>query len=121
MAEIENSVLAFEGKAAHEEEASPILLAMTKTEHINEASELSGFLSKMLTKKLDIDNRGIKQAAFYVLRGTNAPAVLFEMAFVSNQKDETKLESAKYRRRIVDGVYAGLLAFAKYQGWLAAQ
>jgi N-acetylmuramoyl-L-alanine amidase len=40
------------------------------------------------------------------------------MAFVSNRRDEAKLGSRRYRSRIVDGVYAGLVDFAKRQGWL---
>ena len=63
-------------------------------------------------------DNGVKQAGFYVLRGTHAPAILFEMAYISNKKDEAKLESKKYRRKIVDGLYAGILDFAKRQGWL---
>jgi N-acetylmuramoyl-L-alanine amidase len=40
------------------------------------------------------------------------------MAFVSNRRDEAKLGSRRYRSRIVDGIYAGLLDYAQRRGWL---
>ena len=59
----------------------------------------------------------MKQAAFYVLRGSNAPAVLVEMGFLTNSRDEAKLQSRKYRRKIVEGIYAGIVEYAKRKGW----
>lgn len=118
LAEFENSVLKYETKADPSGSASAILVAMTKTEHINEAAELSGLLARAIGRRTDLVNRGVKQADFYVLRGTNAPAVLVEMAYVSHSQDETKLESKRYRRRIVDGVYAGILDYARRRDWL---
>lgn len=37
-------------------------------------------------------NRGIKEAAFYVLRATNSPAILIEVCFVDSQVDANKLD-----------------------------
>ena len=118
LAQFENSSLELEGKSASDAEAALLLRAMTKTENINAASELAARVARALHKRVDFGNRGVKQAAFYVLRGTDAPAVLVEMAFLSNRRDEAKLESSRYRRRIIDGLYAGLIDHAKSQGWL---
>jgi len=32
---------------------------------------------------------------------------------VSNSRDEAKLQSSKYRRKIVEGLYAGIVEFFK--------
>ena len=40
------------------------------------------------------------------------------MGFVTNRRDQAKLGTQAYRRRLLDGVYAGLLDYAKRQGWL---
>jgi N-acetylmuramoyl-L-alanine amidase len=114
----ENASLELEGKSVEEETAQMILHAMQTTENINESSELAALITRALSKRVDLENRGVKQAGFYVLRGTYAPAVLVEMAFVTSKNDEVKLESKKYRRKIVDGVYAGVLDYAKRQGWM---
>ncbi len=113
LAEFENSVLALEGEEEMEDGAASVLYALAKTEFINEAAELAGLMTQSLAKRVDIANRGVKQAAFYVLRGANAPAVLVEMGFLSNSRDEAKLQSRKYRRKIVEGLYAGIVEFTR--------
>ena len=40
---------------------------------------------------LNLKDRGVKAANFYVLRETDAPAVLIENAFISNTDDRTKI------------------------------
>lgn len=111
LAEFENSVLALETEPGQADEAEGILYQLARTEFMNDAGELSGLVAKNLAGRVDLANRGVKQAAFYVLRGVNAPAVLVEMGYLSNERDEAKLESAKYRRRLVEGLYAGIVEF----------
>jgi N-acetylmuramoyl-L-alanine amidase len=116
LAEFENSVLALEGEDVVLDEAAQILYGMAKTENINAAAELAGLMTQSLSKRVDLRNRGVKQAAFYVLRGANQPAVLVELAFLSHSKDETKLRSKKYLRKLVEGVHAGILEYVKRNG-----
>lgn len=118
LAEYENSSLALEGKSPQDGQAELILHALTKGESINAASELAALAARDLNKRVDMKNRGVKQAAFYVLRGTDAPAILVEMGFLSNRRDEQKISSRRFRRRIVDGLYAGLVDYAVRKGWL---
>lgn len=117
LANMENSVLTLEGKSPREEQAAAILKEMTKTENINAGSEAAALLARALAKRLNLENRGVKQAAFYVLRGTYAPAVLLEMAYLTNKKDEAKLRSRRFRRKLIDGIYAGILEYGKRRGW----
>lgn len=118
LAASENAVLELEGKNPQDEMAKMILLAMTKTEMINESVAFSALSAKAIAKRVDIEARGAKQAGFYVLRGTHAPAILVEMAFVSHAKDEAKLTSRRFRRTMAEGVAAGIAEYAKRQGWL---
>lgn len=117
LADYENSVVELEGNSASDEQADMILGELSKTEYINASSEWASLLAKDLDRRIDISDHGVKQAGFYVLRGTHSPAVLFEMAYISNKKDEAKLHSKAVRGRIVDGVYAGILDYAKREGW----
>lgn len=111
LAEFENSVLALETEPGQADEAEGILYQLARTEFMNDAGELAGLVAKNLAGRVDLGNRGVKQAAFYVLRGVNAPAILVEMGFLSNERDEAKLESAKYRRRLVEGLYGGIVDY----------
>lgn len=111
LAEFENSVLALETEPGQADEAEALLYQLARTEFMNDAGELAGLVAKNLAGRVDLGNRGVKQAAFYVLRGVNAPAILVEMGFLSNERDEAKLESAKYRRRLVEGLYGGIVDY----------
>jgi N-acetylmuramoyl-L-alanine amidase len=118
LAAVENSALELEGKNPQDEKAQGILLAMTKTEMINESAPFAALVERAVGRRVDVPDRGQKQAGFYVLRGTHAPAILVEMAFVSFPKDEAELGSRRFRRKMVEGVAAGIGDYARKKGWL---
>lgn len=118
LAAAENASLELEGKNPEDEAAKQILLAMTKTEMINESAPFAALVERALGKRVDVPDRGAKRAGFYVLRGTHAPAILVEMAFVSYPKDEAELGSRRFRRKVAEGVAAGIADYAKKKGWL---
>ena len=118
LAAVENAALELEGKNPQDETAKIILLAMTKTEMLNESAPFAALVEREIAKRVDLDDRGAKQAGFYVLRGTHAPAILVEMAYLSYAKDETKLGSRVFRRKLAEGVAAGVADYARKKGWL---
>ena len=61
----------------------------------------------------DIRNRGVKEAQYVVLTGTQMPAVLAEVSFVSSPADEDKLQNSDYRQQIAEALYRGI---AQYRG-----
>jgi N-acetylmuramoyl-L-alanine amidase len=85
---------------------------------INESAPFAALVERDIGKHVDIQDRGQKQAGFYVLRGTHAPAILVEMAFVSYPKDEAELGSRRFRRKMVEGIAAGIADYARKKGWL---
>jgi N-acetylmuramoyl-L-alanine amidase/putative methionine-R-sulfoxide reductase with GAF domain len=60
----------------------------------------------------EIRNRGVKEAQYVVLTGTQMPAILAEISFVSSPADEDNLQSAEYRQQIAEALYQGV---AKYR------
>jgi N-acetylmuramoyl-L-alanine amidase len=111
-ANLENSVLALEGKPNKNRALlQNMLWSMVATEYMNESAELSGFIAAETPSRLKIPNRGVKQAGFYVLRGTQMPAVLVESAFLSNYAEEAKLGSRKFRVAIADAIYQGVIKY----------
>jgi N-acetylmuramoyl-L-alanine amidase/GAF domain-containing protein len=55
-----------------------------------------------------IRNRGVKEAQYVVLTGTQMPAILAEVSFVSSPKDEDYLENSTYRQQIAEALYRGI-------------
>ena len=59
----------------------------------------------------NLQDRGTNQANFYVVKRTTMPAVLVEMAFITNPKEENLLNSDPFQQKIAQGIAAGLDKF----------
>jgi len=55
---------------------------------------------------------GTKKAGFYVLKGTQMPAVLIEVGFLSNTQEERLLKSSSYRQEIAGLIVSGIKNYA---------
>lgn len=109
---LENSVLELEGKPSKKRaRLQEILWSMTMTTFMNESSELSAFISSQAGGRLKIPDRVVKQASFYVLRGTQMPSVLVESAFLSNYSEEAKLCTKNFRVSVADSIYEGVIRY----------
>jgi N-acetylmuramoyl-L-alanine amidase len=91
-----------------------ILADMAQSEHLEESYQLGMKLQSKLISATGAKNRGVKQANFYVLRGAFMPAVLLELGFLTNKKEEKKLSNPSYQDKLVDALYQGIKDF-KYQ------
>jgi N-acetylmuramoyl-L-alanine amidase/putative methionine-R-sulfoxide reductase with GAF domain len=67
--------------------------------------------SSLVARNPEIRNRGVKEEQYVVLTGTQMPAVLAEISFLSSPTDEDKLQSSEYRQLIAESLFKGL---AKY-------
>ncbi|AKL97386.1 N-acetylmuramoyl-L-alanine amidase family protein [Endomicrobium proavitum] len=111
-ATLENSVIELEGKPTKKRALlQDMLWSMMLNEYINDSSELGGFIAAQTPERLKISNRGVKQASFYVLRGSQMPAVLVESAFISNYSEESKLGTKTFQTAIADSIYEGIKNF----------
>ncbi|MDZ7860566.1 MAG: N-acetylmuramoyl-L-alanine amidase [Candidatus Krumholzibacteriota bacterium] len=114
-AEQENSSIRFEGSDLDSEkleELDFILWDMVQNEFINESSDLAEIIQKSLGERLNIRNRGVRQAGLRVLRGVKMPAVLVEIAFLSNPREEKLLMDNKFRRVVCEGIVEAVRDFS---------
>ena len=58
-----------------------------------------------------LTDRGIKQAPFRVLVGATMPAVLVEVAFISNAEEEKKLKSPEFQQAVAEAVARAVARF----------
>jgi len=81
-------------------------------------SELPALLTKegRPSRSLAVENRGIKQARFKVLTGVACPAVLVEIAFMSNPEEEQKLVDEDFQTSVAQAIYRGLVNYMKGLG-----
>lgn len=115
LASEENASIMFENPELKPEELEDldfILWDMVQNEFINESSDFAEAIQKELGGRLSIRNRGVKQAGLLVLKGLRMPAVLVEVAFLSNPEEEELLIDPLFRARVVQGIVE---AIRKYQ------
>jgi N-acetylmuramoyl-L-alanine amidase len=84
---------------------------------VDESKRLAASVQRSLYGKLSsqghgMRNRGVREASFVVLTGTEMPSILAEISFVSSPTDEQRLESAAYRQKIAEALYKGIEHFA---------
>jgi N-acetylmuramoyl-L-alanine amidase len=116
VANMENAVMALEEKKEQGNELSSILWSLAMNEFMNESSELCSLVSSEIDRNLrTVDNRGVKQAGFTVLRGAKMPAILVEAAFISNRSGERRLKNSKFQNSLVESICAGV---KEYKEWV---
>jgi N-acetylmuramoyl-L-alanine amidase len=110
VAALENSVVQLEKPAAggRADIVKTILWDLAQSEFQEESSRLAEVVQDSMTRSLRIPSRGVKQAGFYVLGGAAMPAILIEIGFVTNPKEERKLREPRYRDDIARAIAAGL-------------
>ncbi|MEZ5399503.1 MAG: N-acetylmuramoyl-L-alanine amidase [Bryobacteraceae bacterium] len=60
-----------------------------------------------------LKNRGVKKAPLVVLIGASMPAVLTEIGFISNPREESLLKKGDHRQRIAEALEKGILEYGK--------
>ena len=90
-----------------------ILWDMAQNEYLQESEQLAGEIQDAMGKWVPVENRGVNQAGFYVLRGAYMPAVLVETAFISNPAEAKLLSSASGQDRIARAIAEGVSRFKK--------
>jgi len=62
---------------------------------------------------VEIDDRSIRRARFFVLRHSTMPAVLVEVGFVTGEVDANNLRDPDYRRQMAEAIARGIVEYIK--------
>ncbi|MEW6040227.1 MAG: N-acetylmuramoyl-L-alanine amidase [Elusimicrobiota bacterium] len=113
-ARLENAVIKLEGEPSmRKQRLEELLWRLAVNEFMNESSELCSLITAEVTSRIKIENRGIKQAGFFVLRGAQMPAVLVECGFLTNAQEEAKVRSIRFQRNISDSIFSGIRKYVQ--------
>jgi len=94
-----------------EDEIQMILWDMAQSAYLKQSSLLAESIQKELNLLLRTTNRGVKQAPFTVLAGVACPAVLVEVAFISNPREERSLTREGFQINVAQAIYRGLVGY----------
>jgi len=82
--------------------------------HYGASYTLAAYIQAYLVRQTGMENRGVKEANFYVLRETTKnPSVLVECGFVSNSSERSGMMGGSFRENIALGIAKGILAYRK--------
>jgi N-acetylmuramoyl-L-alanine amidase len=110
----ENSSFEDIEKMTENDDLKMILWNMAQTEYIKESSKLADFIQFELNVLMHTRNRGVKQAPFRVLMRAAMPAVLVEISFISNRKEEKQLQDDSFLAKVASAIYDGISKYIYY-------
>jgi N-acetylmuramoyl-L-alanine amidase len=84
------------------------LLDMSTTAQINDSLKLGGTLLGEMGRVGKLHKPRVEQASFAVLKAPDIPSVLVEAAFISNPKEEAKLNSEEFLTQLADALMRGI-------------
>ena len=85
-----------------------IIADLEESANIKYSFDFADIIQKKLVEYLKLENRGIKQAPFVVLKGANMAAVVVEVGFISNPKEEKLLKTNTFRENAAQGLFEAI-------------
>lgn len=87
------------------------LLNLTQNNTMERSLEAGTAVLAELAKVGSVHKHSVEQAAFAVLKSPDIPSILVETAFISNRKEERKLNNPAYQDRVAAAIEAGLVRY----------
>lgn len=94
---------------------SMIALSLRQNAYLDHSLLLSSMIQQQFKDRVGRSDRGVKQAGFLVISYTTMPAVLVELGFLSNPKEEEFLQGKQGQEYMASAIYR---AFKEYKARL---
>jgi N-acetylmuramoyl-L-alanine amidase len=93
-----------------------ILESLGDAQALEQSSRLAYAIHERLVARVRAEDRGVKQAPFYVLAGARMAAVLVEVGFLSHPQEARRLAQAAYQDEVAAAIADGVAAWRKGAG-----
>lgn len=90
---------------------SLILWNLAQNQYIVESTSIAGELQQSLNELFGTKDRGVRQAPFAVLEGAQMPAVLLEVAYISNSQEAKDIQNREFSDAVIKAIVAPLTRF----------
>lgn len=84
-----------------------------ETYYYQSGRRLAEIIHWSILNGVNIDDRGIRRARFYVLRHSTMPAVLVEVGFLTGAVDSSRLKDPNHRRQMAEAIARGIVEYIK--------
>lgn len=96
----------------HANASTRVVTAGSETYYLYpQSQQLAQMIQEELGRIAGLASRGIKTANFLVLRESDVPAVLVEVAYLSNPEEEARLRATAFRQRLAEAIVRGVQRF----------
>jgi N-acetylmuramoyl-L-alanine amidase len=86
-----------------------------ETYYYSSGQGLAQVIQNSIVSNLGMNDRGARQARFYVLRRTSMPAVLVEIGFVTGSEDAPRLADGNFRSQMARAIAQGIVLYIQQQ------
>jgi len=84
-----------------------------ETYHYNTGLTLARIVHSKILQSLNIRDRSVRKARFYVLRKNSMPAILVETGYLTGRNDVAKLRTTAYQNQMADAIAQGILQYLR--------
>jgi N-acetylmuramoyl-L-alanine amidase len=85
-----------------------IIADLEESANIKYSLDFAEIVQEKLVNYLKLENRGVKQAPFVVLKGANMVAILVEIAFISNPEEEKLLKNSEFLQKSAQALFEAI-------------
>jgi N-acetylmuramoyl-L-alanine amidase len=81
--------------------------------YYDSGESLARVMHSTILQSVNMRDRGVRRARFYVLRRTSMPAILIETGYVTGQEDAANFNNPTFRRQLAEAIVRGILNYIR--------
>ncbi|NJN76724.1 MAG: N-acetylmuramoyl-L-alanine amidase [Synechococcaceae cyanobacterium RL_1_2] len=82
-----------------------------ETYYYQNGKDLATLIHNNIMRTMNVNDRGVRTARFYVLRNTSMPSVLVEVGFTTGREDAPRLVTNEYQQQMAQAITNGILQY----------
>ena len=90
-----------------------VLLDLSQSATIEASLSFAEVMLDSLRRVGKVHSKRVEQAGFVVLKSPDIPSILVETAFISNPREEKKLRSKAFQKKIAKAIHSGIIKYYK--------
>ncbi|MFM7363486.1 MAG: N-acetylmuramoyl-L-alanine amidase [Cuspidothrix sp.] len=84
-----------------------------ETYHYDSGLTLARIVHSKILQSLNVRDRNVRRARFYVLRKTSMPSILVETGFLTGREDVAKLTTSTYQNQMAEAIAQGIIQYLR--------
>ncbi len=82
-----------------------------ETYYFQSGRNLASVIHRNVLRRVNVKDRKVRQARFYVLRKSRMPSVLIETGFLTGRDDAVKLQNSWFQKQMAKAIAAGIVEY----------